>query len=1089
MWTLTQKPSISFGGWATSNELNTVADGDRPSVRHVAGFRKSVTFAMNEKRPRRFQISSHPAGRDGNGVGPQERVPRASGGYNPLAISVAALFVLLGLPPVGWAQDKVSVIGFVENERGLLIPDVKVTLLSGRPGDSHETVSDILGRFSFPKITPGPHLLGARARGYEPAQVAVTVGTEPVVSLKVTVRRSGTADIPSTGTPAPKVSTQSVAGTSSLTNQALAPPPGSDRALVLPPDSTDERSGNASVAAIVGKPISLRVQTASATADRSGQTLRGTILDETKGPIGEARITLIATTTGERYETTSDIGGAFTFAGVVPGEYVLNVEAQLFRPVEMPVAVGTEPIRPIRIRMTVALDEQVVVEGVRGQATISPEANASSVFVDNDLLAGLPAQNLDMLSLISNFVDPAVAGMGGLSVLVDGLETRASSLPSSSIRRVYLNKNPYGAEYRRPGKGRVEVLTEDGSLREFHGGGALFVRDGRLDAPNAFAPVKSNSARQAFDVSLGGPLSNRLASFFLSAEHRRHDETVVVNAQTLAGPIVQNVHTPEHETRLLARFDRRPNRLTALTARYDFADESSSNQGVGGFSLADQGFDTTARHHRFHFSMRGSFRTNITNELRFIVERESERAGRNSEGPAIVVSGAFRGGNPQTFQTHQETTAELQYVATYFVGLHNLRLGLAGRPSFIESSDASNFRGTFEFATLDEFALGMPFVYRVNQGDPHIAFRMYDAYGFFQDEMKPRPDLSVTVGVRYDWQSDLDDLNNVAPRVTVAYAPGDQRTVLRGGAGIFYDRLPTTVTERTMRFDGVRVQELVVARPALTNPLGTGDASIRIPSVTQIAPDIQAPYLIQSSVGVERIFGRRTQATIEYQHSRGSFLFRSRNINLPRPGTQDRPDPRFRHVNQIESTATMRSNALNMTFRSVVRRRFRAIAQYTLSKATDDTRGVFGLPADNFDLRAEKGRADYDRRHRFNLGATVDLPFGLRIGSVVNLASGYPVDITTGFDDNRDTVANDRPAGLTRNTGQGPGFAQLDVRFTKYFTLPRDESELHFNIDAFNVLNRTNFANFVGVQSSPFFGRANSAREPRTIQLSMKYNF
>jgi hypothetical protein len=107
----------------------------------------------------------------------------------------------VGLPSTGWSQAGVTVTGVVENEAGTLMPDVKFTLLSASASDLRETVTDKLGRFSFRNISPGPYVLGARARGYEPAVVAVAVGTEPLVSLKITVKRTHDGESSSAGPP------------------------------------------------------------------------------------------------------------------------------------------------------------------------------------------------------------------------------------------------------------------------------------------------------------------------------------------------------------------------------------------------------------------------------------------------------------------------------------------------------------------------------------------------------------------------------------------------------------------------------------------------------------------------------------------------------------------------------------------------------------------------------------------------------------------------------------------------------------------------------------------------------------------------
>lgn len=123
----------------------------------------------------------------------------------------------------------------------------------------------------------------------------------------------------------------------------------------------------------------------------------------------------------------------------------------------------------------------------------------------------------------------------------------------------------------------------------------------------------------------------------------------------------------------------------------------------------------------------------------------------------------------------------------------------------------------------------------------------------------------------------------------------------------------------------------------------------------------------------------------------------------------------------------------------------------------------------------------------------------MKIGGILSLASGAPFDITTGFDDNADRVVNDRPLGVARNTGQGPGYAQLDLRLSKLIQLPtpfakelspgKKFKNLALNIDVFNVLNRNNLSDVIGERSSPLFGRANASLQARTFQLSFKYSF
>jgi hypothetical protein len=291
----------------------------------------------------------------------------------------------------------------------------------------------------------------------------------------------------------------------------------------------------------------------------------------------------------------------------------------------------------------------------------------------------------------------------------------------------------------------------------------------------------------------------------------------------------------------------------------------------------------------------------------------------------------------------------------------------------------------------------------------------------------------------------------------------------------------------------------VISNPSFPDPFQAGQTRLPPPSVVRVAHDLRAPYVFQASFSLERELWSKAQMIVEYQTLRGAHLLRSRNINAPLPETGGRPNPNFLNINQVESSGSMRGNALSVTFRGSMGKRLKGMARYTLSRTTDDTSGLFAIPANNYDLRPELGRADFDERHRFVYAGTLELPRSFRVGLMLMLRSGKPFDISTGLDDNRDTVANDRPPGVTRNTGRGPGLAQLDLRLTKLFSVPRpfkgfnqgknESASLGISIDVFNALNHTNSTDFIGAQSSPFFGRANSALPARTIQLSFKYRF
>jgi hypothetical protein len=169
------------------------------------------------------------------------------------------------------------------------------------------------------------------------------------------------------------------------------------------------------------------------------------------------------------------------------------------------------------------------------------------------------------------------------------------------------------------------------------------------------------------------------------------------------------------------------------------------------------------------------------------------------------------------------------------------------------------------------------------------------------------------------------------------------------------------------------------------------------------------------------------------------------------------------------------------------------MGQYVYGKTRSDTGGVNWFPADSFAPQGESGRADTDRRHQFNFLGTATLHRWLNFGLSASILSGLPFNITTGRDNNADGMAIDRPMGVRRNTGRGPGFVGLDLRWYREFRFApsrKDKSpSVTVSVDAFNILNRVNFQNYVGALTSPFFGQAVATLPPRRIQAGLRLQF
>jgi hypothetical protein len=884
---------------------------------------------------------------------------------------------------------------------------------------------------------------------------------------------------------------------------------------------------------------------AAASGQQPGD-VRGTVEDPDGGAVVAAAVHLTPKRGGAPAKTVSDDAGRFVFAGVGTGDYVLAAKKEGFEKAELNLQVESSPVPEQVIRLRIAEVKEDLTISARSDDPISPEQNATAVHLDGEWLKNLPAKYDDVLSTAALFTEKAANEAEGTKVVVDGVEGNSLDVSSSNIKTIAVNSNPYSAEFSRPGKGRIEVSTRGGSLRRSHKRFSFALRDAAMDAHNPFDTVVPPRRREWMEGALDRPLASGRATFFLSGDYLRDNDNTFVTAILPSGPFSGTLPIPIRSAHLLGRTDIRLTSDNFLSLRYNWSDSRLPNQGVGAFDLPQRAWNSENRTHEFRLSDSAILSPSLLNEFRFDYKYRPKLAMSGNDAYAVLVNGYFNDGGAQISRNDQERDLEFQDLLSWVHGKQTWRGGAVVKSKHVDYTDRSDFGGTYTFSNLASFLENQPLLYTINLGDPRVIFRQNEFAGFAQDEIRILPRLSLMVGLRYEFQSNLDDHRNLAPRIALSAASADGRTVLRAGAGFFYQRQPLVMQEQYQLLSGSRVRQLVVSNPAF--PVSGNPAALagQAPSVERIDPRIHAPYVFQSSMGLERKLGRDTILSSEYNMLRGVRLYRQRDVNAPLPVTGQRPDPDLLNVDQFESSGTSRFNSLTLKSQTTLLRRLQFLSQYTFSHSTDDTSGLSSLPASNFDWRAERGRSDFDQRHRFNFAGVFNAPWNLTLGCVATLASGIPYDVTTGFDNNRDTEISDRPgvgnprapwnsvavdgsfvggaAGVLyngsqalfggplvpaggadfrwlilpgpgnagRNLGNGPGLAQVDLRLTKRFVLREKDKgsrDLELRADAFNATNRANWKNYIGVLTSPFFGQPNDAHPAREIQLSLRLKF
>ncbi len=823
-----------------------------------------------------------------------------------------------------------------------------------------------------------------------------------------------------------------------------------------------------------------------------GISVTGLVLDPGGAPIPNAGVVLRGI---ETRQSRTGIDGTFRFDDVAPGRYELRAEREAFQTHSAQITVGRRAGSPVRIRLRLAtLRQEITINDLRNQVNTQAADNLDVVRLGRDVLDNLPAFGNDILAAITPFLDPAA---GGPEIVVDGMASSEKAVSRSAIQEVRINQNPYSAEFTGMGHTRIEIITAPGST-QLHGGVNYSLRDHHLNARNAFAPSRPVERWHMLEGSLSGPIGNgNRTSFLLSGEYENLDLASLINARTPSGDLRRNAPVEVQESFFSARVNRQATPRQQVSLRYEFADESGRGLGVGGFVLPEAARISSTREHHVYMEHRGVITPRLLHEFQVRIGRHNSPVTSVNPGvPKLVVLDAFTSGGAQADFRSTENHLQFHEVFAWTPGRHMIRTG-ASSPDLSRrgQSDRTNFDGTFFFSSLDDYLQGRPFSFQQQQGNPHLAVWEKGLAAFFQDDYRVRPNLSLAWGVRWDWQNYIADRNNFSPRLAIAWAPGKSRkTVLRVGGGYFFGRAPWRAWGDTLRYDGTRLRDVLITNPGFPNPYGPGGTAFsRAPNIVRFAPDLRMPYSFQHSLTLERQVRKNTTLAVTWRRAKTTKSYRARDLNAPLAGAAVRPDPTVGVLRQLESSARQRWYGLEFTLRGAVTKYFNGTAQYSNGGAWNDSDGLFVLPADSRDLSLEWARSEENRRHRLNLAGTLKFSPWLNLGVVFSAASGNPYNLITGRDDNHDGFARDRPPGVPRNSAVGPGFANLDVRWSRELALDPKKKEkgptLAVGVDAFNAINRFNPDRPVGNLSSPFFGHPVSSRPPRRLQISLRLKF
>jgi hypothetical protein len=746
--------------------------------------------------------------------------------------------------------------------------------------------------------------------------------------------------------------------------------------------------------------------------DPSGAAVPGAVV-QARGPASDHR-------------AKTNPSGQYVFPQLTAGRYQVRIAAKGFAAASKQITIDAPVV--FDAQLVIQTGKEVVnVEDRVGGVSASADSNGGALVLRARELAALSDDPDELALQLQTLAGPAPGPDGG-QVFIDGF-SGGSLPPKSSIREVRINSNPFSPEYDHPGFARIDVFTKPGSdtVR-----GQVFgnFNDAILNSRN---PLLTQNSRppygtQLYGLNISGPIKKNKASFTFDLEHRQIDENAFILATTLDSnfqpvSINQALATPQTRTSFTPRLDYSINQHNALVIRYQDLHISLDNLGAGDFALASRAYNERQNERVLLLTETATLSTHAVNETRFQYLHSTVLDTALSNAPGINVQGAFFGGGATIGDSASVTNAwETANITIWTKGRHTLKWGGRVRQSFLEDTSRRNFAGTYTFLTLAQYEKTLelqpgagPYQFSLNSGTPTIGVSQTDAGLFLNDDWRVRPNLTLSAGLRYEAQDNFGDHLNFAPRLGIAWGIGGRgnrapKTVLRAGAGIFYDRLPLTLTLNSLRYNGTEQQSYLIANPVFFPEIPAADVlqASRQPQLLQpVFAGIRAPRSYQLNLGIERELNKYAKLSVNWIDTRGVHLLNSRNINTPITGLYPFGDPSLRLLTESAGLSRVHQLVANV---NVNYKKLALFGYYALSYAQDNNEGP---PADPYNLRAEWGPSSWgDIRHRVAFGGSVPLKWKITMNPFLAANSGQPYNITTGLDPANTGFPTARPALL-----------------------------------------------------------------------------
>jgi len=927
--------------------------------------------------------------------------------------------------------------------------------------------------------------------------------------------------------------------------------------------------------------------------------ISGRVGDPSNAVIANVRVTATADD-GTNVSTTTNATGLYQFPGLRAETYRLRFEVSGFAPAERTVTLLVGQMASVDVGMQLSQTTSTVNVEAAANAVDTSNSNVAGD-VSPSVVQKVPLNGRNFLQLAmmvpgitSNDVQTSVLGgtdQGKMQINVDGQQVTQNSAGTTFGQPLYSTEaidqyqiitNRFDATMGRSSRLQVVVQTKSGS-NNFHGSLFGYFRNSDFNAADPVAHKVLPFSDQMYGGSVSGPILKNKLFFFFSFEGERQPSTIFDSPTgytdasgkqlsfTFANSLITRTYLLHTDYQISTKH-RLSIRSSGSTYLVPFANVSGNAAPMRATVATRTGYAVAG-------TWTWTINTALVNEAKIGYDHFdwANNALINTTEYRLPV-GSW--GSPYNFpqqlgQNNQQYRDDLFWLK----GNHSLKFGTDFQHIPYAGNFGQNVRGTvlsfasavnsvplsqvFPYATYNDpstwnIALLAPYALSYTQGFGNYLYSIptNGASGWAQDDWKVTPKLTLNLGLRYD--NDLGMFNPdlylksgyptphynqnllFQPRIGFVYDPkGDRKTVIRGGAGIFYADLNANATIDGQIFNGQTTLSPSVTGTAanpinLSNPFNgvtgaqflSGQVPVNAQAIQSLDAHVLTPYSLQMSIGVEHQLTRDWTFSADFVHFRvyhdwmetdGNLFYNPATGYPANPNTAGRPYPEYTSIRSFTTPNAAGSiyNALQVAVQHRFARSFSVQVAYTLAHLKDSTISAFNTPDNQMNLAREWAVSPDNQANTLSVAGSYSWKWGIALSGALHYGSGQNFAVTSSQNPFSLTYVTSRIFtsttpyyGPTSCEGAAPGLSgynivardclvgnpivRLDMRLSKTFTV-KERFRFTPMIEAFNLFNHSNFGNYQTTVNVASYGLPAQVTDlpyyPRMLQFAGRFEF